>query len=96
MLRRSSETTPSPPQGRLLHFGSWRLDTTARHLLTPDNVILPLSGAEFRLLCIFLERPQQVLSRDTLLDAQANPAEHQNLIVRVWGWSGHFVQLDRA
>ena len=67
VLRRSSETTPSPPQGRLLHFGSWRLDTTARHLLTPDNVILPLSGAEFRLLCIFLERPQQVLSRDTLL-----------------------------
>ena len=36
------------------------------------------------------------VSRDTLLDAQANPAEHQNLIVRVWGWSGHFVQLDKG
>lgn len=36
------------------------------------------------------------VSRDTLLDAQQNPAEHQNLIVRVWGWSGHFVQLDKG
>lgn len=67
VLRRSSEPPQQPPQGRLLHFGSWRLDTTARHLLTPEDVILPLSGAEYRLLCIFLERPQQVLSRDTLL-----------------------------
>ena len=36
------------------------------------------------------------VSRDTLLDAQKNPQEHQNLIVRVWGWSGHFVQLDKG
>ena len=25
-----------------------------------------------------------------------DPASHRDLIVRVWGWSGHFVQLDRA
>lgn len=36
------------------------------------------------------------VSRETLLDAQANPEAHKNLIVRVWGWSGHFVQLDKA
>ncbi len=36
------------------------------------------------------------VSRDTLLDAQAHPEAHKNLIVRVWGWSGHFVQLDKA
>ena len=36
------------------------------------------------------------VSRETLLDAQRNPADHQNLIVRVWGWSGHFVQLDKG
>lgn len=34
--------------------------------------------------------------RDTLLDAQKHPEDHKNLIVRVWGWSGHFVQLDKA
>ncbi|NLF27718.1 MAG: pyruvate formate-lyase, partial [Clostridiales bacterium] len=35
------------------------------------------------------------VSRETLLDAQAHPDRHRQLIVRVWGWSGHFVQLDR-
>lgn len=36
------------------------------------------------------------VSRETLLDAQKHPEAHQNLIVRVWGWSGHFVQLDKG
>ncbi|MBE5773171.1 MAG: pyruvate formate-lyase [Clostridiales bacterium] len=36
------------------------------------------------------------VSRETLLDAQIHPEEHKNLIVRVWGWSGHFIQLDRG
>lgn len=36
------------------------------------------------------------LNRDTLLDAQVHPERHRNLIVRVWGWSAYFVELDRA
>lgn len=36
------------------------------------------------------------LSRETLIEARNNPQKYQNLIVRVWGWSGHFVQLDRS
>lgn len=36
------------------------------------------------------------ISRETLLDARKNPENHKNLIVRVWGWSGHFVQLDTS
>ena len=36
------------------------------------------------------------VSRDTLQDAQKNPENHKNLIVRVWGWSGHFIQLDKG
>ncbi|MFR8001476.1 MAG: pyruvate formate lyase family protein [Hydrogeniiclostridium sp.] len=35
------------------------------------------------------------VNRDILLDAQAHPENHQNLIVRVWGWSAYFVQLDK-
>lgn len=34
------------------------------------------------------------INRDILLDAKAHPEEHQNLIVRVWGWSGYFCELD--
>ncbi len=34
------------------------------------------------------------ISRETLLDARVHPEDHPNLVVRVWGWSGHFTQLD--
>ena len=34
------------------------------------------------------------INRDILLDAQKHPDEHKNLIVRVWGWSGYFRELD--
>ncbi|NLG12636.1 MAG: pyruvate formate-lyase [Lentisphaerae bacterium] len=35
------------------------------------------------------------VNRDTLLDAQKHPEDHKNLIVRVWGWSGYFIELDK-
>lgn len=36
------------------------------------------------------------VNRDDLLAAQKNPDAYRNLIVRVWGWSGYFVELDKA
>jgi formate C-acetyltransferase len=33
------------------------------------------------------------LNAATLIDAQAHPENHANLIVRVWGWSGYFCEL---
>jgi formate C-acetyltransferase len=36
------------------------------------------------------------LNREKLLDAKAHPELHKNLIVRVWGWSGYFVELDEC
>lgn len=35
------------------------------------------------------------VNRDTMLDAQKHPENYHNLIVRVWGWSGYFVELDK-
>lgn len=59
-----------------LSFGRWRLDTVARHLLDEDGTIVALSGAEFRLLRVFLDHPQRVLSRDQLLNlTQGRDAE---------------------
>jgi len=36
------------------------------------------------------------VNHERLLDAQAHPENHRNLIVRVWGWSGYFVELDKC
>jgi len=61
----SSEQTKQ--KGRL-HFANWTLDTVARHLISADNLVVPLSGGEYRLLTVFLDRPNRVLSRDQLLE----------------------------
>jgi pyruvate-formate lyase len=36
------------------------------------------------------------LNRDRLIEAKKHPGLHKNLIVRVWGWSGYFVELDEV
>jgi two-component system OmpR family response regulator len=62
---------------QMLAFGRWRLDTTARHLLDPESTVVALSGAEFRLLRVFLDHCNRVLSRDQLLSlTQGRDAEH--------------------
>ncbi|MDD5603617.1 MAG: pyruvate formate lyase family protein, partial [Eubacteriales bacterium] len=35
------------------------------------------------------------VNRDVLLDAQRHPEKYKQLIVRIWGWSAYFVELDR-
>jgi two-component system OmpR family response regulator len=71
VLRRTRMLPPNlliTESGRQLGFGRWRLDTTARHLLDEDGTLVALSGAEYRLLRVFLDHPQRVLSRDQLLN----------------------------
>ena len=43
-------------------------DVAELPLRTPDGVIVPLSGAEFRLLTVFVEHPNRVLDRNQLMD----------------------------
>jgi two-component system OmpR family response regulator len=53
------------------------MDTTARHLVDEQDVVVALSGAEYRLLRVFLDHPQRVLSRDQLMSlTQGRDAEH--------------------
>ena len=37
-----------------------------------------------------------VVSREKLLEAQKHPEKYNNLVVRVWGWSGYFTELDKV
>ena len=36
------------------------------------------------------------VNREKMLDAKKHPENYRNLIVRVWGWSGYFVELDEC
>ncbi|QEL24677.1 response regulator [Bosea sp. F3-2] len=79
ILRRTRMLPPNlqvTEAGQLIAFGDWHLDTTARHLLDKEGTAIALSGAEYRLLRVFLDHPQRVLSRDQLLNlTQGREAE---------------------
>jgi len=69
VLRRTRSTATSQSQrARILVFERWQLDLARRRLRSPDGFIVDLSPTEFELLAAFAEHPQQVLSRDQLLD----------------------------
>ena len=57
-----------PDDSRNIRFGDWLLDTVHRQLISTAGVVTPLSGAEYRLLRIFLSHPNRVLNRDQLVD----------------------------
>jgi two-component system OmpR family response regulator len=54
--------------GRYLQFAHWQLDTVTRNLLAKDGLVVALSGGEYRLLKIFLEHGNRILTRELLLD----------------------------
>ncbi|NLF54992.1 MAG: response regulator [Thauera phenolivorans] len=81
ILRRSRALPPNleaapPGNARELRFAQWRLDTAGRHLIDAEGTVVALSGAEYRLLGVFLAHPQKVLSRDQLMElTQGREAE---------------------
>ena len=73
VLRRTRALPPNldaapPANARMLRFANWRLDTVNRHLVDADGSVVALSGAEYRMLGVFLSHPQKVLSRDQLME----------------------------
>jgi two-component system OmpR family response regulator len=78
ILRRARSLPPNLrlDDEREIRFGPWTLDTAHRHLVSATGVVTPLSGAEYRLLRIFLAHPNRVLSRDQLMEmTQGREAE---------------------
>ncbi len=61
------EDAAKPTSEQSYTFGPFRLDITAQRL-TQDGEDVGLTSGEFTLLRIFVERPNRVLSRDTLID----------------------------
>ena len=67
VLRRSGHSGV-PGGGQRVSFEGWELDLGRRELKRADGTLVPLSAGEFRLLQVLAEHPQQVLSRDFLLE----------------------------
>jgi two-component system OmpR family response regulator len=68
ILRRTRGLAPARGDAQRLRFAGWTLDLAARQLVAADGVVVALSGAEFRLLSVFLEHPNRVLDRNQLMD----------------------------
>lgn len=66
---------------------TFRTEESIEKLGALVHTFIRLGGHQLQLNTVNLE---------TLLDAKAHPEKHRNLIVRVWGWSGYFVELDEC
>jgi two-component system OmpR family response regulator len=65
---RDGEDPAGEKTARRHHFAGYAIDVAARRLSDPQGAEIALTGAEFDLLLVLVERPGRVLSRDRLLD----------------------------
>lgn len=66
VLRRGGANAVAPKEAEAMAFGPFRLDVNS-HVLLHDGAEISLTSGEFTLLRIFLEHPNQVLTRDHLI-----------------------------
>lgn len=71
-----------------LEFSSHMFDSpdAVKKLAQLVKVYMELGGHQLQLNAVDAQR---------MKDAQLHPENHQQLIVRIWGWSAYFVELDR-
>jgi two-component system OmpR family response regulator len=69
ILRRTRGKSESNKEQNEVEFMGWRLNYVLRHLVSPKELVIPLSNAEFRLLTVFIENPNKILTREFLLDS---------------------------
>lgn len=68
VLRRAGSDDPAPETMRRYRMTGLEIDVELRRITAADGETVELTGAEFDLLRVFLERPGRLLSRDQLLD----------------------------
>ena len=83
-----------PDLMRAVNGGPLTIELSDSVFRTPEAVVKVAQAVQY-----FAERGGHQLqintiNREDLLDAKAHPEKWRHLIVRVWGWSGYFVELD--
>jgi two-component system OmpR family response regulator len=74
VVRRTRDWAAAPrDDDDIVRFEGWQFDRVRRHLVSPGQVVVALSSAEFRLLSAFVARPGRLLSREQLLEMTRAP-----------------------
>jgi len=68
-----------------IHDTTFRNDQGIEKVAELVRMFVELGGQQLQL---------NTINGEKLLDAQKHPENYPNLIVRVWGWSGYFNELD--
>lgn len=68
VLRRHSQSQPDAREAANVRFDAWTLQRLERQVIDPQGTVVPLSYAEYRLLCVLLEAPRRVFSREQLME----------------------------
>ncbi|MBQ3810260.1 MAG: pyruvate formate-lyase [Kiritimatiellae bacterium] len=84
-----------PDLGPVCNGGPLTIEIHDSAFVMPDGVDKVAELVRFFVLRGGHQLQINAIDRATLLDAQAHPENHRHLIVRVWGWSGYFVELDK-
>jgi two-component system OmpR family response regulator len=69
VLRRAQSHPTPAGVARNMDFDGLRLETASRRLLDRDGVDIGLTAGEFDLLLVLLSRPNEVLTRDELMNS---------------------------
>lgn len=70
-----------------LHDSIFRGEESIRKVALFIKSFLDMGGHQMQI---------NAVNRDVMKDAKLHPEQYRNLIVRVWGWSGYFVELDEV
>ena len=84
-----------PNLGLVTNGGPLTIEIHGSAFLMPDGIDKVAELVRFFILRGGHQMQINAIDRKTLIDAQEHPEKHRHLIVRVWGWSGYFVELDR-
>ena len=84
-----------PDLGLVCNGGPLTIEIHDSAFLMPDGVEKVAQLVRFFIARGGHQMQINTINRETLLDAQKHPERHRHLIVRVWGWSGYFIELDK-
>lgn len=85
ILRRSQPPADNPASHavKAAEFAGWRFELGTLTLIDPNGHTDTLSLAEAQLLCALLERPNQILTREQLLEGRDVSAQDRSIDLRI-------------